>query len=125
MLINGLSYNLDLWCIITRMWDLIWVSIQDFSKKAVFLAENAINENAINENARFSRKNGVMTFFDPKKQRGHDFFGPPKQRGHDFFCPTIHDFFYIFLYGSYFFLRKSCIFLCSVFERNIDFQRKF
>ena len=75
LLRNGLSYNLDLWCIITRMWDLIWVSIHDFSKKAVFLAENA----------RFSRKNGVMTFF------------------------------YIFLYGSYFFLRKSCIFLCSVF----------
>ena len=61
MLRNGLSYNLDLWCIITRMWDLIWVYIQDFSKKAVSLAENAVNENA-----RFSRKNGVMTFFDPK-----------------------------------------------------------
>ena len=44
-----------------NMWDLIWVSIQDFSKKAVFLAENAINENA-----SFSRKNGVMTFLDPK-----------------------------------------------------------
>ena len=38
------------------MWDLIWVSIQDFSKKAVFLAENAVNENA-----RFSWKNVVMT----------------------------------------------------------------
>ena len=72
------------------MWDLIWVSIQDFSKKAVFLAENAVNENA-----RFSRKNGVMTFL-AQKQRGHDFFGPQNQRGHDFFCPTKqrgHDFF--------------------------------
>ena len=61
LLRNGLSYNLDLWCIITRMWDLIWVSIQDFSKKAAFLAENAVNENA-----RFSRKNGVMTFLTQK-----------------------------------------------------------
>ena len=51
------------------MWDLIWVSIQDFSKKAVFLAENAINENA-----RFSRKNGVMTFFDPKNNGVMTFF---------------------------------------------------
>ena len=59
------------------MWDLIRVSIQDFSKKAVFLAENAINENA-----RFSSKNGV---FGPQKQRDHDFFCPTKQRGHDFF----------------------------------------
>ena len=43
-------------------------------------------------------RDGVMSFFQPVGQRGHDFFllysngaitffGPVDQRGHDFFCP--------------------------------------
>ena len=50
---------------------LIWVSIQDFPKKSVFLAENAVNENA-----RFSGKNGVMTFVDPQDNGVMTFFDP-------------------------------------------------
>ena len=82
MLRNDLSYNLEFWCMITRMCYLIWVSIQDFQKKSVFLAENAINENA-----RFSEKNGLMTFVDPQDNEVRTFFDSQNNGVMTFFDP--------------------------------------